>query len=68
MTFKITLESEKYPMTGDEREIELSPEQEVWIVKELAEGRTVPLYATTKAKAKYGDCKIGNIIKVDKLQ
>lgn len=46
------------------QEHELSDEQVKYIKEQLALGRKVPLYSTTKAKAKYGDCKIGNIRKL----
>lgn len=65
--YKIILKSEKYPETGDERELELSPEQVRWVEEGLKLGMDVPLYATTFAKSKYGDCKIGSIIKITKI-
>lgn len=43
------------------QEHDLSDEQVRFINEQLALGRKVPLYSTTKAKAKYGDCIIGNI-------
>lgn len=66
--FEVTLKSETYPVTGDERIVELSPEQEVWIREELKAGRTVPLYLTTMAKKKYGDCLIGEIIGIHRVK
>lgn len=65
--YTIVLKSDKYPETGDEREIELSPEQVKWVEEGLKLGIDVPLYATTFAKKKYGDCVIGNIIKLTKI-
>lgn len=40
---------------------DLEDTQVKFIKEQLALGNKVPLYSTTKAKAKYGDCKIGNI-------
>ena len=48
------------------REQELTDEQVRFINEQLEMGRKVPLYSTTKAKAKYGDCIIGNIRSIKK--
>lgn len=67
MIFKLTLKSEKYPETGEDMEMELSEEQVMWIERHVLDGVSVPLYATTMAKRKYGDCKIGDIINISKI-
>lgn len=64
--YTIGLKSNKYPMTGEEREMELSPEQVRWIEEGLRLGVDVPLYTTTCQKIKYGDALIGIITKLTK--
>lgn len=64
MIFKITLESERYPLTHEEIEMDLEAEQVGYITSKMILGKTTPLYSTTKAKKKYGDCLIGNIISI----
>lgn len=65
--YLLILKSKKYPVTGEEREMELSPEQVSWVEEGLKLGIEVPLYATTYAKRKYGDCEIGRIIDITKI-
>lgn len=48
-------------------ELELSTEQLEKIGDNMQESRSTPLYSTTYAKAKYGDCLIGNIISIKKI-
>ena len=64
MIYKIDLKSEKYPITHEQIELDLSPEQVKYIKSQQFLGKTTPLYSTTKAKSKYGDCKVGDIINI----
>jgi hypothetical protein len=57
---------EKYILTFEDRnqsivEMELSKENALEVAKVNATGKSVPLYATTFAKSKYGNCEIGRI-------
>ena len=61
MIYKLTM------LDGKKVEMKLSDEQVRWIEKYTLDGVVVPLYATTMAKRKYGDCKIGDIINIEKI-
>lgn len=57
----------KHTITLDTKEVinlELSQEQLKWIEDGLRLQVKVPLYSTTCAKSKYGDCIIGNILTI----
>lgn len=49
---------------GKEVEADITDQMLNHIFTEQEEGRTVPLYATTYQKSKYGDAKIGDILSV----
>lgn len=49
---------------ADGKEIEISAEQYAYCEGELENNVSVPLYSTTLAKKKYGDCKIGDIVNI----
>lgn len=57
--YKITLDN------GEVRECEMTPEQVKWIENSIKLGLSVPLFSTTYAKKKYGDCEMGKIIKIE---
>ena len=61
MIFKLTMSD------NSTREMELSPEQVGWITKNMLLNKPTPLYATTMAKKKYGDCKLGDIISIKEI-
>lgn len=44
--------------------MELSDIQVERIYQQLHQGNSVPLFATTFQKKKYGDCKVGDIINI----
>lgn len=60
MKYILEIEKENNFMVSAQ-EHDLNDEQVEYVKGQLALGRKVPLYSTTKAKAKYGDCIIGNI-------
>ena len=62
MIYKLTM------LDGKEITIPLSDEQVMWIERHTLDGVMVPLYSTTMAKRKYGDCKMGDIINITSIQ
>ena len=60
MIYKITLDN------GEVRDCEMSPEQVKWVEEGIKLGLPVPLFSTTYAKNKYGDCEMGRIINITK--
>lgn len=61
MMFKLSLKD------GSKVDMELSAEQVGFITSNMILGKTTPLFATTKAKMKYGDCVIGEIISIKEI-
>ena len=61
MMYKITLDN------GEVRVCEMSPEQVRWVEESIKLGLPIPLFSTTFAKKKYGDCEMGKIITITKI-
>jgi hypothetical protein len=59
--YKITLDN------GEVRECELSPEQVKWIEDGINMLFPIPLFSTTFAGKKYGNCEMGKIISITKI-